>query len=108
MTRKERFFEEKNVFIFLKNLHKNGKAQNMPVVAGRLVILWTEQIYLSKTESQNFCKSNLADCQSLSMALGPTQKSALQIAQKLFDENNSSPWKSVKGGILLRKTAIMS
>ena len=36
---KKVFFREKKRFHLLKSLYKNGKAQNMPVVAGRLVFM---------------------------------------------------------------------
>ena len=40
MMKKEGFFEKKKRFHLFKSLlYHNGKAQNMPVVAGRLVIL---------------------------------------------------------------------
>ena len=42
MMKKECIFEKKIVFIFLKALYKNGKTQNMPVVAGRLVLIKIE------------------------------------------------------------------
>ena len=35
----EVFFSRKKRFHFLKRLHENGKAQNMPVLASRLVKL---------------------------------------------------------------------
>ena len=70
MTRTECFFEKKKRFSFFRSLlYKNGKAQNMPLVAGRLVSSSFRRVNFNSIIGFVFSKISYIICESIFMGV---------------------------------------